>query len=68
MSLPHTLPHQATDHASSNAHLPPSLPAHQLGQAIAATFPPPAIANTATTPGADPVAAHVPLTFPGHHS
>jgi hypothetical protein len=70
MSAPTTLPTQATDHAAAAAqpHLPTSLPpTDQLVQAIAATFPPPAIANTAETPAAETVAAHVQLTFPGHH-
>jgi len=70
MSAPTTLPTQATDHAAAAAqsHLPTSLPPTDgLGQAIAATFPPPAIANTVETSAADTVAAHVPLTFPGQH-
>jgi hypothetical protein len=67
MSGPTTLATQAIDHAAAQAHLPTSLPADQLGQAIAANFPPPAIANTAETPAAETVAAHVPLTFPGQH-
>ena len=71
MSAPTTLPTQATDHAGTTpaqSHLPTSLPpTDQLVQAIAATFPPPALANTAETPAAETVAAHVQLTFPGHH-
>ena len=70
MSAPTTLPTQATDHAAAAAqsHLPTSLPpTDQLAEAIAATFPPPAIANTAETPAAETVMAHVQLTFPGHH-
>ena len=52
----------------ANSNLPTSLPpTDQLVQAIAATFPPPAIANTAETPAAETVMAHVQLTFPGHH-
>jgi len=62
-----TLPAQAIEHAAAEAHLPQQLPASdQFRQAIAAMFPPPAIANTTETPAADTVAAHVPLTFPGH--
>jgi hypothetical protein len=68
MSAPSTLPTHAIDHAAAQAHLPTSLPpTDQLVQAIAATFPPPAITNTAETPAAETVAAHVPLTFPGQH-
>jgi hypothetical protein len=68
MSAPTTLPTQRINHAAAQAHLPTSLPpTDQLVQAIAATFPPPAITNTAETPAAETVAAHVPLTFPGQH-
>src|SRR5262249_28453316 len=70
MSAPTTLPTQAIDHAAAQAHLPTSLPpTDQWVQAIAATFPPPAITNTAETPPPDPdiVAAGVPLTFPDQH-
>jgi hypothetical protein len=56
-------PTQTIDHAAAQAHPPTD----QLVQAIAATFPPPAITNTAETPAAETVAAHVPLTFPGQH-
>jgi hypothetical protein len=69
MSAPTTLPIQAINHTAetpAQSHLPTSLPpTDQLVQAIAATFPPPALANTTATPAADTVAAHVQLTFPG---
>jgi len=70
MSAPTTLPTQAIEHAAAAAqpHLPTSLPPiDQLVQAISATFPPPALANTTETPAAEIVASHVPLTFPGQH-